>query len=205
MIRIDAAVRFIPDFHTSYTDAGLVVEPDTRAAVSHAFVMRCADGIIAFQLGGLDRAWIGLGKAIGHPEIVMDPRFSSRSARLQHWFDLVNLMRPIFLTQTRSYWEARLAHEDIPYAAVLSVPEVHTDPEIKHSGLFEQREHPVAGRMTMMRRVARINRSRGPRQAPPALLGEHTDSVLLEAGFTEAEVADWRLTGAIGSIAAAKG
>ena len=196
---IDASVGYIPDFHASYTDAGLAMEPDTRAAVSHAFIMRCADGLIAFQLGGLDRAWIGLCKAIDRPEIAHDPRFSERGARLANWSELVDLIRPIFLTQTRSCWEKRLGGEDIPHAAVLSVPEVHSDPEILHSGLFERIEHPVVGPMTMMRRVARINRSRGPAQNPPALLGEHTDSVMRDAGYNETEVAAFRSAGAIGA------
>lgn len=197
---VDASVGFIPDFHASYTDAGLAMEPDTRAAVSHAFIMRCSDGLIAFQLGGIERAWIGLCKAIDGPEIARDPRFSERAARLAHWAELIDLIRPIFLTQTRSYWEKRLGGEDIPCAAVLSIPEVHNDPEIQHSGLFEQIEHSVAGPMTMMRRVPRINQSRGPAQSPPALLGEHTDGVMRDLGYNEAEVAVFRSAGVIGIL-----
>jgi crotonobetainyl-CoA:carnitine CoA-transferase CaiB-like acyl-CoA transferase len=202
---VDASVGFIPDFHAFYTDAGVAMEPDTRAAVSHAFIMRCSDGgVVAFQLGGLERTWVGLGKAIGRTEIVKDPRFITREARVANWADLIELLRPIFLAQTRSYWEERLGGADVPYAAVLSIPEVHNDPEIKHSGLFEQYEHPVAGSMTMMRRVARINRSRGTAQAPPALLGEHTDLVMRSAGYDDDEVAAFRSAGVFGTTQGSK-
>lgn len=198
---VDAALGFIPDFHAFYTDAGLAMEPDTRAAVSHAFIMRCSDGMIAFQLGGLERAWIGLGNAIERPEMIQDARFVTRQARVDHWNELNDVLRPIFQTKTRSDWEKRLQAQGIPYAAVLSIPEVHKDAEVKHSGLFRPIEHPAAGPMTVMRRVARINSSRGPEQAPPALLGEHTDSVMRDAGYSQADVDAFRASGVIGGPA----
>ena len=198
---VDASVGFIPDFHAFYTDGGVATEPDTRAATSQAYIMRCSDGMMSFQLGGITRAWKGLCIAIDRPEIADDPRFSTREARVDNWSELLDLMRPIFITQPRSYWEERLAAGGIPYAAVLSIPEVHADPEIKHSGLFEQMRHPLAGPMTVMRRVARIDRSRGAQQALPALLGEHTESALLDAGYGTDELTSLRSAGAFGSQA----
>jgi crotonobetainyl-CoA:carnitine CoA-transferase CaiB-like acyl-CoA transferase len=195
---IDASVGFVPDLHVRFTDDGLGTDSETRAAVSQAFVMRCSNGVIAFQIGAIERAWIGLCKAMGRLELANDPRFNSREARVNNWQQLIDTLRPIFLAQTRSYWEQHLANEDIPSAPVLSVPEVQDDQEVKHSGLFEPFEHTAAGPMVMMRRVARINGSRGAAQAPPALLGEHTDSVLREAGYSDAELAALRASGAIG-------
>jgi crotonobetainyl-CoA:carnitine CoA-transferase CaiB-like acyl-CoA transferase len=198
---IDASVGFVPDLHVRFTDDGLGTDADLRAAVSQAFVMRCSNGVIAFQLGGIERAWTGLCKAMGHLELTKDPRFNPREARIDNWQQLIDTLRPIFLEQTRSYWEQNLANEDIPCAPVLSVPEVQDDREVKHSGLFEPFEHPVAGPMVLMRRVARINSSRGAPQAPPALLGEHTDSVLRDAGYSGAELAALRASGVVGQVA----
>jgi crotonobetainyl-CoA:carnitine CoA-transferase CaiB-like acyl-CoA transferase len=41
----------------------------------------------------------------------------------------------------------------------------------------------------MMQRAARINNSRGQQQTAPAVLGEHTTTVLRDAGYTQEEVA----------------
>ena len=196
---VDASVGFVPDFHSFYTDAGVAMEPDFRASMSQAFIMRCADGMISFQLAGLEQAWGGLCRAVGRPDIAEDPRFAQRLTRVQNWSKLLDVMRPIFLQHTRRYWEEQLGAEGIPYAAVLSIPEVHEDPEVKHSGIFEQVEHPLAGTVTMLRRPARIDRSRGPQQSLPALLGEHTESVLQDAGYSREEIEGLRSIGAIGS------
>ena len=198
---VDASVSFVPDFHSFYTDGGVAMEPDTRASVSQAFIMRCTDGMIAFQLAGLTRAWGGLCKAMGRPDVAEDPRFREREVRLGNWSELLDIMRPIFIERSRNYWEETLGAEGIPYAAVLSIPEAHEDPEIKHSGIFEQVQHPLAGPMTLMRRAARINRSRGPQQALPALLGEHTHSVLSNVGYSREEIAALRADGVIGAEA----
>ena len=196
---VDASVGFVPDFHSFYTDAGVAMEPDFRASMSQAFIMRCADGMISFQLAGLEQAWGGLCRAVGRPDIAEDPRFAQRLTRVQNWSKLLDVMRPIFLQHTRRYWEEQLGAEGIPYAAVLSIPEVHEDPEVKHSGIFEQVEHPLAGTVTMLRRPARIDRSRGPQQSLPALLGEHTESVLQDAGYSREEIEGLRSIGAISS------
>lgn len=128
-----------------------------------------------------------------------DPRFAQRLTRMQNWFKLLDVMRPIFLQHTRRYWEEQLGAEGISYAPVLSIPGVHEDPEVKHSGIFEQVEHPLAGTVTMLRRPARIDRSRGPQQSLAALHGEHTESVLQDAGYSREEIEGLRSIGAIGS------
>lgn len=195
---VDASIGFIPDMHSFYTDAGVTLKPDDRAATSQAYIMRCADGMIAFQLGGLANAWTGLTKMVGLPELATDPRFAEREARAENWDELQATLRPVFMSQKRGHWEKLLAAADIPYAPVLSIPEVHEDPEVKHSALFREAEHPVAGAMTMMRRVSKFDGSRGPDRDFPALLGEHTDSVLRDVGYSEAEVEGFRSAGLIG-------
>ena len=196
---VDASVGFVPDFHSFYTDAGVAMEPDFRASMSQAFIMRCADGMIAFQLAGLTQAWVGLCRAVGLPDLAEDPRFAERLTRVQNWSELLEIVRPVFVRHPRGYWEDKLGAEGIPYAAVLSIPEVHEDPEVQHSGIFERLEHPQAGTVTMMRRPARVDRSRGPRQALPALLGEHTEAVLRDAGYGSDEIEKLRSAGAIDS------
>jgi crotonobetainyl-CoA:carnitine CoA-transferase CaiB-like acyl-CoA transferase len=195
---LDASITFIPDAHAAHTDARAVVGSETRAALSHALVMRCSDGLIAIHLGGIERSWRGLVAATECPEIAEHPLFRTRVDRMNNWAALLELLAPIFERQTRAVWAERLTKYDITCAEVLTIPEVSIDPEVKHSRLFEHIEHPVAGPMSMLKRAARINGSRGPAQLPPALLGEHTDAVLRDLGYGPAEIASLREAGAIG-------
>jgi len=195
---LDASISFVPDAHCAYTDTGVDVSSETRAAVSQALVMRCSDGLLAIHLGGVEKAWRSLAEVIGQPELADDARFRERGERSRNWNVLLDVLAPIFARKSRYHWQERLNERDVTCAPVLTVSEVGRDADVRHSGLFQQFEHPEAGPMAMLRRAARIDGSRGPDQLAPPLLGEHTDSVLREYGYSDANIDALRSAGAIG-------
>lgn len=196
---VDAAIGFIPDVLAAHTDVGLKIDTTTRSAGSQAFVMGCSDGrLVAIQLGGLQKNWIALINAIGRPDFAEDERFKQRSDRITNWLTLMEELRPVFKTQSRDVWVDRLVAADLPCAEVRDISEVMDGAEVKHSQLFEAREHPQAGPLTMLKRVARIEGSRGPEQPLPALLGEHNDAILGEVGYAGEEIQRLRDSSVLG-------
>jgi len=109
----------------------------------------------------------------------------------------VQLLRPVFAAKPREYWAERLAAHDVPAAVVHSIPEAMEEPEVRHLGMFHELSHPRYGKLTAMRRAARIGGERESDPLPPAALGEHTDAVLREFGFAASEIAGLRAAGAI--------
>ena len=196
---VDAAIGFIPDVLAAHTDVGLKIDTTTRSAGSQAFVMACGDGkLIAIQLGGLHKNWIALTNALGRPDFAEDERFKLRPTRVANWLTLMDEFRPVFKSQTREVWLERLLAADLPCSEVRDISEVLDGSEVKHSQLFETREHPQAGPLTLMKRVARIDSSRGPEQPLPALLGEHNSALLDELGYSQEEIDQLRHKGAFG-------
>ena len=182
---MDAAMSFIPDAFACYTDSGLEWDSEFRPAMSHALVLRCAnDELIAVHMAGPERMWLRFVEAIDRQDFASDPRFTPREVRIENWSALIEELRPIFAAHTRAEWMQRLVDADIPAAEVLRIPEVLQNEGVRHAEMFEVVEHPVAGPLTLMRRAARFDGERGAPQRPPALLGEHTEQVLAEIGFT---------------------
>ncbi len=196
---VDAAIGFIPDVLAAHTDVGMKINTTTRSAGSQAFVMGCSDGkLVAIQLGGMQKNWIALTNAIGRPDFAEDERFKLRSNRIANWPALMEEFRPVFKAQRRDVWVERLIVADLPCAEVRDISEVMDGNEVKHSQLFETKEHPQAGPVTMLKRVARIDGSRGPEQPLPPLLGEHNDAILNKIGYAGEEIQRLRDSGVLG-------
>jgi len=194
---LEASMYFMPDSFTAYTQGNVVMGPQSRAAISAAFAFNCADGLIALHPSSTERFWQGLLKAMDRTDIAQDPRFKDRPGRIANFDALIAEMRPVFAQQTRAAWMARLAAHDVPSAPVLSIPDAMVDPEVEHLGLFYEYEHPKFGAFTGMHRAARIDGEREDSPLPPPGLGEHTDSILTEAGIASREIAELRGAGII--------
>jgi formyl-CoA transferase len=193
---VDASMALIPDAFTAYTHAGHIMGPESRAAVSLSFAFACADGkLLAIHVSSMEKFWRALLEAVERPDIGRDPRFSERMGRIKNYEALVQALRPVFLARPREYWAKRLAAHDVPSAVVHSIPEAMEEPEVKHLGMLHQLTHPRYGRMTAMRRASRIDGERESEPLPPPALGEHSDAVLREFGFTPNEIAELRAGG----------
>lgn len=194
---LEASMYFMPDSFTAYTQGGVVMEPQTRAAISSAFAFQCADGLLALHPSSTERFWRGMLAALDRSDLAEDPLFKTRPDRIKNFQTLIATLRPIFAARTRHEWMERLAAHDVPSAPVHSIPEAMEDPEVKHLGLFYRYAHPRFGDFTGMHRALRIDGARETAPLPPPGLGEHTDEVLEEAGFAAAEIAALREAGVV--------
>jgi crotonobetainyl-CoA:carnitine CoA-transferase CaiB-like acyl-CoA transferase len=187
---IEAAFHFMPDAFTALTESNIDMASETRTSYSHAFVLRCADDkLLAIHVGGPDKLWQALCAAVDDPSIRENPTFQKRHSRIANYDTLINAMRPVFLKRPRAEWLQRLADQDVASAEINTIGEAINDAEVAHLGLFEKRERPGYGEMTMLRRAPRINGAREPEQRLPPLHGEHTQEVLREFGYDDTALA----------------
>jgi alpha-methylacyl-CoA racemase len=107
-------------------------------------------------------------------------------------------LEAIFASRTRAEWTAFAAEHDACVAPVLEGDEPREDPQLRARGVFVEVPSPAEGRA--MPGVVTPVRVRGePTPLRPApRLGEHTEAVLAEAGFTEREIAELRSAGVLG-------
>lgn len=151
-----------------------------------------------FWLIGLeaDRHWPDLARAVGHPEWLEDPRFSSAAARRRHCAELVGLLDAIFATRPLAEWAEAFDREGVWWAPVQSVDEVLADPQAWAAGGFI--EVPDRGATaTMIATPVDFEATPWAVASPAPRLGEHTDAVLRELGHTDEQIAALREAGSI--------
>ena len=162
-----------------------------------ADLFRTRDGWLLVQVVGRP-LFERCARLIGAPEWLDDPRFATDLSRGEH--GAIVSARVGAWCALRSTHEALAAFDGarVPCGPVYSPQDVLDDPHVRAAGFFDDVPYPG---MDAPAKIARGPVSleggerRIPRRAP--LLGEHTDDVLAEAGYSPEEIAAFEASGAI--------
>ena len=158
---------------------------------------RGSDGRWFIVAAANDRLWRALCRAIGLEELADDPRFRTNADRVRNRGELVPILEKVFSEKPRSYWLELLEKAGVPAAPVYELDEVFRDPHIASSGLVVRVRHPKLGEVPQLAEPAEVKGSRPFAEQPPPLLGQHTEEVLRELGYTPEEIEELRRSGVI--------
>jgi alpha-methylacyl-CoA racemase len=122
----------------------------------------------------------------------LDPQDFADQHDRNGWPKMKDALRRAFKTRTREAWVAAFDGTETCFSPVLSLAEAPLHPHQRARGNFVE----VAG-VVQPAPAPRFSRSRGAVSRPPPEVGEHTDEVLAEWGFAEAEIALLRRGGGI--------
>ncbi|MDA0302409.1 MAG: CoA transferase, partial [Chloroflexi bacterium] len=160
----------------------------------------CADGRYVAIAANTQAFWERLCDALQRPDLREDERFTGPFERDRNKLALVEVLEGQFRTQPSTYWTERLAVADVPNAPVLDYAGLAEHPQFWANGYLQEIDTPNLGRMRVPGPAVRMSATPTRVQGGGPELGEHTESVLLEAGFTWDEVAALRVSGATRTV-----
>ena len=186
---LDAALAFIPGPVSEYTVAGIEQKQIGNGSVSRkptANRFRAKDGYIVLAVL-TEKQFAGLMKTIGRADALNDPRFKDWAARTDNVAALREVIEGALASDDPKTWEARLTAADVPCACIWKIDEIVEHPQLEHRDVLQT----VDSRYGPMRLVGagfRLAHGSPSIERQPPTLGEHTDEILAEAGYTKAEI-----------------
>jgi formyl-CoA transferase/CoA:oxalate CoA-transferase len=111
---------------------------------------------------------------------------------------LINRLDEAFATQPAAYWLELFRRHDLLVEIVQDYGELAMDPQIVENAMLTTLEHPAHGRLPIVAPGVNLSGTPGEIRSPAPDFGQHTEEVLLEAGFTWEEIAGLRERGVIG-------
>ena len=190
---LDCQVATLENAFSRYFATGEVPGPlGTRhpaATPFQAFPTR--DGwLVVAIFGGNPTHWPLFCAAIGHPELIDDPRFQTSWDRTQHVHVLEPLISKAMQEKTTQEWQDELLAQEIPCGPVNTIAQVAEDPQVTHREMLVSLPHPRLGEWTYVNTPIKLSRTPGVPLSQAPDLGEHTEEVLAHfLGMEPVEVA----------------
>jgi crotonobetainyl-CoA:carnitine CoA-transferase CaiB-like acyl-CoA transferase len=126
-----------------------------------------------------------------------DPRFRTNRERMLNLDALVSILAPLFRMRSTAEWLARLDEAKIPAGPVLTVSEMHADPQTIARDMVVETQHPIAGRVKTLGLPVKLSRTPGGVVRAAPVFGQHTREVLESAGYSAADIEAFAAAGAI--------
>ena len=190
---IDAVMAYMAQQFTEHMITGRVHGQAANLSVTRkptGDLFKTKDGWIVLAVM-TDPQFQRLMKALGREDTLADPRFADWPKRIDNNTALHGIVEEAMAKEASATWIERFAKSDVPAGRV------HTIPETAQLDLFQHRtvlqsvetEH---GPIRVVGSGFRLEHGGGSVERPPATLGQHSDEVLGEAGYSPAEIAEMR-------------
>ncbi|MFC1895597.1 CaiB/BaiF CoA transferase family protein [Thermodesulfobacteriota bacterium] len=134
--------------------------------------------------------WRSLCEVLQLEGLLSDPRFESDEEREKNDKALVEALSRAFQDKSSGEWLDALSKANVPSALGQSSQEVIHDPHCDANSLFVEMRDPQFGPMRILGAGPKLSRTPGIVRRPAPMLGQHTEEVLTELGYTEEQITE---------------
>jgi crotonobetainyl-CoA:carnitine CoA-transferase CaiB-like acyl-CoA transferase len=153
-------------------------------------IYKTSDGWMAISMAPLEQ----LADLLDLPAL---KQYSTPESAYDQRDEIKPLIDAKIITNTTDHWLKILLDADVWSAKVQTFDDLVDDPQVAHNELITTIHHPKAGDIRVVGIPMKFSATPGTIRLAPPLVGEHTDEVLREVGYTDAQIADLRAGGVL--------
>jgi crotonobetainyl-CoA:carnitine CoA-transferase CaiB-like acyl-CoA transferase len=140
-------------------------------------VFPTADDALIIAVGN-DGQFQRLCEVLEQPQLASDARFARNAARVEHRETLVAILSDSLRREKRADWLARMEAKGIPCGPINNLEQVFADPQVRAREMEITRPHASGRDVSLVSNPIRFDGENLNAEAPPPVLGEHTETVL---------------------------
>ena len=186
--------------HKPASEANLTAKPSRDKAynpISNYY--KCKDGrwLMLANLEA-DRYWPTFAGALGIEGLAKDEKFIDTESRAKNNQELIKLLDEVFESKTYDEWDGILSSAgDFIYAPVQQLMELWDDPQVQANKYIVETNHPTLGKVKLANHPIQYSETPSSIRRVAPEIGEHTEEILIEAGYSWDDIANLQDKGVI--------
>ena len=159
-------------------------------------VFKTKDGHINIAATG-QKIWERFCEAAGATALMQNPNYQNGAARSKNRDALNAEIDSYMAGRTSADWIERLNKAGVPCGPIYSIDQMFADPQVEHLGMAQSVTKKDKSKMRLVAQPVKLSRTPSRLAVRPPELGEHTDAVLKEFGFSARDIAALHKTNAV--------
>src|SRR6202034_278985 len=159
-------------------------------------VFKTRDGYVNVAAAG-QKIWERLCHALDADALLENADYRNDAARSKNRDALTADIESYLGNRTSAEWVESLNKAGVPCGPIYAIDEVFADPQVRHLGIAQSVVSSDKSKMHLVGQPVSLSRTPSRLAARPPKLGEHTDVVLKEFGFSARDIAALRKAGAV--------
>ncbi|WVN86791.1 uncharacterized protein L203_101963 [Cryptococcus depauperatus CBS 7841] len=136
-------------------------------------------------------------EVLNQTDWLSDARFASNHERVKNRDLMIQLIEEVLSVKTTKEWCDKLKGKGLPFAPINNIAQTFSHPQAIARAVVEEVRHPRAGNIKLAAPAVTYDGIKPKLYRPPPYLGQHTDEVLGELGYTDEEIKEMRFEGTI--------
>lgn len=160
-------------------------------------IYKCSDGAYINITALQPYHFVNMCKLLQLEHLADDMRWRDPATRNEFRNEVYPIIEALFTTKPSREWLKLLDEHDVPAAPIVERPQVFSEPQMVANDMFVRVDHPQVGPVQMFAPPVRLANNPPVAVRPSPGLGEHTEDVLRELGYSADGIAGLRAAGAI--------